>query len=93
MDLLSYNASKGTGGINLTKLGPETYQMVAKRFDAATGVETYPEILTITRKDIENNTAQFQKALDEAQSRVDGLAQLVKDLDALDAGSVAAKVP
>ena len=84
MDLLNYAASKGKGGISLTKLGPETYQIVAKKFDAATGVETYPEILTVTRQNIKDNTTQFQAALVDAQARVDGLAILVKDLDALD---------
>lgn len=85
MDLLSYAGSKTAGGIALTKLGPDTYQLVAKKFAAATGKETYPEVLTITRKNIEENNAAFQVALAEAQSRVDGLAMLVKDLDALDA--------
>jgi hypothetical protein len=85
MDLLSYVASKAKGGITLTKLGPETYQIVAKKFDAATGVETYPEVLTVSRQNVKDNTMQFQSALTDAQSRVDGLALLVKDLDALDA--------
>ena len=84
MDLLSYAASKAKGGITLTKLGPDTYQLVAKKFDVATGIETYPEVLTVTRQNVKDNSAQFQSALADAQSRVDGLALLVKDLDALD---------
>ncbi len=84
MDLLSYAGSKASGGITLTKLGPETYQLVAKKFDSATGKETYPEILTITRQHVKENEAQFKAALTDAQTRVDGLALLVKDLDALD---------
>ena len=84
MDLLSYATSKAKGGITLTKLGPETYQLVAKKFDTATGVETYPEVLTVTRQNVKDNASQFQTALTDAQSRVDGLALLVKDLDALD---------
>jgi hypothetical protein len=84
MDLLSYSASKAKGGITLTKLGPETYQLVAKKFDPATGIETYPELLPLTRKDVEASNIAFQSALKDAQNRVDGLALLVKDLDALD---------
>ena len=84
MDLLSYSSSKAKGGIILTKLGPETYQLVAKRFDTTTGIETYPEVLTITRKNVEENSVQFATALKDAQSRVDGLALLIKDLNALD---------
>lgn len=90
MDLATYSTSKDAAAVVTTKLGPNMYQIVSKKFDPATGRETYPEVVTITRKNIEENNTAFQAALVEAQSRVDGLALLVKDLDALDAQDVVA---
>ena len=85
MDMMSYVDGKAAGSVALTKVGFETYQLVAKRFDLATGKETFPEILTLNRKNVTEAQDAATKALDEATKRVSGVAQLIKDLDALDA--------
>jgi hypothetical protein len=85
MDMMSYVDGKAAGSVTLAKVGFETYQMVAKRFDNATGQETYPELVTLNRKNVQEAQDAAAKALDEAQKRVVGVAALVKDLDALDA--------
>lgn len=84
MDLLSYNKSKAGAAIDLTKIGPEQYLMVKKGFDPDTGVQGNSEVLQFTRKDLAANKEQYVKALADAQSRVDGLAALIVDLDELD---------
>ncbi len=85
MDMMSYVAGKESGAVVLTKVGFETYQMVAKRFDGSTGKETFPEILSINRKAVAEASEAATKALKEAQDRINGVNALVKDLDALDA--------
>jgi hypothetical protein len=85
VDLVSYIEGKEAKGVTLTKLGPETYQMIAKTFNPATGRETYPEVLTIKRQNILDAKAQAEKALEEANKRVIGTIQLLSDIDALDA--------
>lgn len=85
MDMMSYVDGKAHGSVTITKVGFETYQMVAKRYDLATGKETYPELVTLNRKNVSEAQEAAAKALDEATKRVSGVAQLVKDLDALDA--------
>ena len=85
MDMMSYIDGKAHGSVTITKVGFETYQMVAKRYDLATGKETYPELVTLNRKNVSEAQEAAAKALDESQKRVTGVAQLIKDLDALDA--------
>ncbi len=84
MDMLSYVAGKETGAIALTKIGLETYQLVAKRFSQTTGQEVYPEILTLNRQQVDEAKAAADKALAEAVERVNGVKKLINDLDALD---------
>lgn len=86
MDMMAYVDGKASGAVKLTKVGFETYQLVAKRFDMTTGTETFPELLTLNRKNVQEAQDAAAKALDEAQKRVQGVAQLIKDLDALDVG-------
>ena len=82
--MMTYVDGKAAGAVNLTKVGFETYQLVAKRFDNSTGQETYPELVTINRKSVEEAKIAAQKQLDEATKRIAGIAQLEKDLAALD---------
>ena len=85
MDMMAYVDGKASGAVRLMKIGFETYQLVARRYDLNTGAETFPEVLTLNRKNVQEAQDAAAKALDEAQKRVAGVAQLVKDLDALDA--------
>mgnify|MGYP001605672607 CR=1 FL=1 len=85
MDMMSYVDGKANGSVTLTKIGFQTYQLVARRFDPATAKETYPELVTLNRQ----NVAEAQKAaeteLANATNRSAGVKQLIADLDALDA--------
>lgn len=84
MDMLSYAAGKASGAIVLTKIGLGTYQLVAKRFDATTGMETFPEILTLTDKQVDEAKVASDKAINEAAIRADGVQKLIDDMAALD---------
>lgn len=83
--MLSYAAGKANGAIVLTKVGLGTYQLVAKRFDPTTGEETFPEILTLTGKQVDEAKTASDKAVSEAAIRADGVKKLIDDMAALDA--------
>ncbi len=84
MDAAQYFAAKEAGSIEIRKVSKEMYLCVVKRFDAHTGNESNPEILSFTKSNLQDDVKAAQKVLDEAQSRVDGLNQMMKDLEALD---------
>lgn len=84
MDMLDYAEGKAEGAVALTKVGFETFQLVAKKFHATTGKETYPEITTINREAVKQAKVATQKQIDDAAVRMAGIIQLEADLDALD---------
>ena len=84
MDMLSYAAGKAAGAIVLTKIGLGTYQLVAKRFDSATGVETFPEILTLNHQQVSEAKMATDKAVSEAAIRSSGMRQLLDDIALLE---------
>mgnify|MGYP001617060061 CR=1 FL=1 len=84
MDMMSYVDGKANGSVTLTKVGFQTYQLVARKFDPSTGKETFPELVTLNRQNVAEAQAAAATELANATKRAAGMAQLISDLDALD---------
>lgn len=85
MDAAQYFDAKAANAIDIRKVSPEMYVAVVKQWNPATGVEGNPQVMSFTKANLTDDMKAAQKVLDEAQKRVDGLNEMFKDLDALDA--------
>lgn len=84
MDAAQYFAAKAAGSIDIRKVSADMYLCVVKKYDPTTGLEANPEILSFTKGNLNDDIKAANKVLGEAQSRVDGLNEMLKDLDAMD---------
>lgn len=75
MDAILYPKQKAKGAVTIAKYG-DSFKIVAKAFDPATGEETLPVEGVVTR-------AQIQKERDVTAERLAALDMLLADMDAM----------
>lgn len=85
MDAAQYFDAKTANAIDIRKVSSEMYVAVIKQWNPATGVEANPQVISFTKANLMDDLKTAQKALAQAQKGVDGLNEMLKDLDALDA--------
>lgn len=81
MQMEKYLERKAEGTAKLQRLGPDTYQVVARRWDAASGKELPPEIVQCNREGIGAYVKQTETAIAASQAALDSLKGVIADMD------------
>lgn len=63
MDIHKYEEKKSKGMVEILSVG-KAHALVSKRFDPDTGVELDSEIISIDKRELEDQREQLQKQLD-----------------------------
>lgn len=82
MELGRYKEIKEKGAASLQKLGPDTFQIVAKRYDSSTGVEQAPEIAQVNKQGLDSAIKQVEAQMKSLQDALDSLNMLKSEIDA-----------
>lgn len=82
MELHRFKELKEKGGASLQKLGPKTYQIVSKRYDASTGEELEPELQAVNIEGIDNSLKALEKQINDLTKMKEGLEQLKAEVEA-----------
>lgn len=87
MEMNKYRQFKAKKSVTLNRLGPNTFQVVKKRFDPDEGVELPPEVVGCNREGVEAHIAQIEKGIESATADRDSLKELLDDMTASDAAA------
>ena len=90
MDIGKYPALKLKGSVSLQRLGPQTFQMVVKKYDPDTGKEMVPEIVSMNAEWLTATRAQIQKDIEQRQQGIAGIDAVLVDMKTLDDTAAAA---
>lgn len=87
MELARYAEAKAKGGINLQRLGLNTYQAIVTKYDEVTGAEKEPEIIPINKAGLDAAIKAQEDELANIQKQLESLQMLQADVTALDTPS------
>lgn len=84
MELHRYKEVKAKGGATMQRLGPNTYQIIAKRYDASTGAEQEPEIIPVNKVGIKSGLEQLIKQRETLDQQIASLEELEAEMIAME---------
>lgn len=85
IDLNKYNELVTKNAITLQRLGPQTYQLIMKRYDPATGEELPPGVMPVGKDAITGSMERIDAEITNLQTAKDNLTTLIADIDAMEA--------
>lgn len=82
LKLNEYPSLKASGSASFQRLGPNTYQVLLKKYCQRSGVEQAPEVVQLTREALLRIREVCQTEIAVQQASIAGIDALVADIDA-----------
>lgn len=88
IDLNQYNDLVSKGAVRIQRLGPDTFQMLVKRYDPANGKELPPAVMAINPAGLEESIKNTQAQIDELNKALENLKTAKTDMETMEANKV-----